>query len=94
MGRVGFSVSLSGRTVPWPRAQSVLGSLLGRGIFTAHIDKNATVQDWLNNVHKTTLDLIESDGLTHGLPEALITDSRSSTTNVLCVLDIPQSSPN
>ena len=92
--RVGFSVSLSGRTVPWPRAQSVLGSLLGRGIFTAHIDKNATVQDWLSNVHKTTLDLIESDGLTHGLPEALITDARSSTTNVLCFLDIPQSSPN
>ncbi|ORX91634.1 putative nonribosomal peptide synthase [Clohesyomyces aquaticus] len=92
--RVGFSVSLSGRTVPWPEAQCVLGSLVNRGIFYTHVAPKAKVHEWLADVHKTTLDLIEVDGLTHGLPESLMADPRTNTTNVLCFLDAPQLSPN
>ncbi|KAF2241164.1 putative nonribosomal peptide synthase [Trematosphaeria pertusa] len=92
--RVGFSVSLSGRTVPWPEAQLVLGSLVNRAIFSTHVAPKATVREWLADVHKTTLDLVEFDGLTHGLPESLMADPRTNTTNVLCFLDVPQSSSN
>jgi amino acid adenylation domain-containing protein len=88
--RVGFSVSLSGRTVPWPEAQCVLGSLVNRSIFSTCVSSSATVSDWLTEVHKTALDLVEFDGLTHGLPEELMTDPRVNTTNVLCFLDAPQ----
>jgi amino acid adenylation domain-containing protein len=92
--RVGFSVSLSGRTVPWPGAQLVLGSLVNRSIFSTHVASDANVREWLAEVHKTTLDMVEFDGLTHGLPDRFMTDPRTNTTNVLCFLDIPRTSSN
>ncbi|GFF55780.1 LOW QUALITY PROTEIN: nonribosomal peptide synthetase 5 [Aspergillus udagawae] len=92
--RVGFSVSLSGRTVPWPSAPSVVGPLLCRSLFSTSIGKDATVHDWLSAVHKTTLDIIEFDGLTHSLPPSLMADPRTNTSNVLCFLDVPEPSRN
>ncbi|KAF5855854.1 hypothetical protein ETB97_008318 [Aspergillus alliaceus] len=92
--RVGFSVSLSGRTVPWPSAPSVVGPLLCRSLFSTSIGKDATVHDWLATVHETTLDIIEFDGLTHSLPPSLMADPRTNTSNVLCFLDVPEPSRN
>ncbi|KAF1935300.1 putative nonribosomal peptide synthase [Clathrospora elynae] len=92
--RVGFSVSLSGRTVQWPGAQSVLGPLVNRSIFSTGVNPNATVRGWLAEVHQTALQLVEFDGLSHGLPESLMADPRTNTTIVLCFLDTPQSTSN
>ncbi|KAB8238270.1 putative NRPS-like enzyme [Aspergillus alliaceus] len=92
--RVCFSVSLSGRTVPWPSAPSVVGPLLCRSLFSTSIGKDATVHDWLATVHETTLDIIEFDGLTHSLPPSLMADPRTNTSNVLCFLDVPEPSRN
>ncbi|KAL2017248.1 hypothetical protein VTK56DRAFT_2360 [Thermocarpiscus australiensis] len=90
--RVGFSISLSGRTVPWPSAQDVVGPLLCRAPFSTAVASHVTVHEWLAAVHKTTLDVVEFDGLTHSLPDSLMSDPRTNTTNVLCFLDVPQPS--
>lgn len=87
--RVGFPISFSGHTVPWPPAPSLVGPLLRRALFSTGIGKDATVHDWLATVHKTTLDIIEFDGITHALPAYLMTDPRTNTCNVLCFLDLP-----
>ncbi|KAE9363953.1 putative nonribosomal peptide synthase [Stipitochalara longipes BDJ] len=92
--RVGFSVSQSGRTVPWPSAESIVGPLLCRSLFSTAISPDATVHEWLAEVHKTTLDVLEFDGLYHALPDSLMVDPRTNTTNVLCFLDVPQPSSN
>lgn len=92
--RVGFSVSLSGRTAPWPLAPAVVGPLLCRSLFSTSIDRDATVHGWLATVHKITLDIIEFDGLTHSLPASLMADPRTNTSNVLCFLDVPAPSQN
>ncbi|KAF7170626.1 hypothetical protein CNMCM5623_002997 [Aspergillus felis] len=92
--RVGFSISLSGRTVLWPSAPSVVGPLLCRSLFSTSIAKDATVHNWLATVHKTTLHIIEFDGLTHSLPPSLMADPRTNTSNVLCFLDVPEPSRN
>ncbi|KAH1913003.1 hypothetical protein KXW47_006333 [Aspergillus fumigatus] len=89
-----FSVSLSGSTVPWPSAPSVVGPLLCRSLFSTSIVKDATAHDWLATVHKTTLDIIEFDGLTHSLPPSLMADPRTNTSNVLYFLDVPAPSQN
>lgn len=72
----------------------MLEALLGRGIFSTNIARDSTVHEWLSEVHKTTLDLIESDGLTHGLPDSLMVDPHTNTTDVQCFLDAPQSPSN
>ncbi|KAE8391742.1 hypothetical protein BDV23DRAFT_182326 [Aspergillus alliaceus] len=82
--RVGFSVRLSGRTVPWPSAPSVVGPLLCRSLFSTSIGKDATVHDWLATF----------DGLTHSLPPSLMAGPRTNTSNVLCFLDVPEPSRN
>ncbi|CAN9404340.1 unnamed protein product [Alternaria alternata] len=92
--RVGFSVSLSGRTVQWPGAHAVLGPLVNRSIFSALVNPHATVHDLLAEVHQTALQLIEFDGLSHGLPEPLMADPRTNTTIILCFLDTPQTTSN
>jgi hypothetical protein len=92
--RVGFSVSLSGRTVQWPGAQSVLGPLVNRILFGTRVKPDATVRSWLAEVHQTTLHLVEFDGLSHGLPDSLMADPRTNTTIVLCFLDMPKPSSN
>ncbi|KAM0112113.1 hypothetical protein ACP6JB_002136 [Aspergillus fumigatus] len=58
------------------------------------IVKDATAHDWLATVHKTTLDIIEFDGLTHSLPPSLMADPRTNTSNVLYFLDVPAPSQN
>ncbi|KAI0426467.1 putative nonribosomal peptide synthase [Xylaria sp. FL1042] len=93
--RVAFSLSMSGRTVPWPQAQSVVGALLGRMLFSTGVPRDdvTTVGTWLaEEVHTKTLDVIEFEGMTNCLPEALVRDPRANTTNVLCFLDVPQPS--
>lgn len=102
--RVGFRLSLSGRTVPWPAAQDVVGPLLCTAPFSVPIPTSSspssfaesciTAQQWLVEVvHKTTLDVLEFDGLPQALPEALLgLDKRTNTTNVLCFLDVPSPS--
>jgi hypothetical protein len=45
-------------------------------------------------VHKTTLDIIEFDGITYALPAHLMADPRTNTSNVLCLLDVPALSQN
>ncbi|RYO84859.1 hypothetical protein DL762_005440 [Monosporascus cannonballus] len=92
--RVGFSISLSGRTVPWPWAQSVVGPLLSRVPFSNAVPTHARVHEWLAEVHKTNLDVLEFDGLVHSFPDSLMFDPRTNKTFVLCFLDVPQTSPN
>lgn len=90
--RVGFRVSLSGRTVPWPSAQSIVGALVDSAPFSTAVPPQVTVSGWLADVHQTTLDVLEFDGLALSLPESLRSDPRTNTTNVLCFLDVPQPS--
>ena len=93
--RVGFRISLSGRTVPWPSAQSVVGALVDGTPFSTAVPAHSTVHEWLIDVHKTTLNVLEFDGLALSLPDSLRSDPRTNTTNVLCFLDVPMaSSPN
>lgn len=94
MEHVGFSVSLSGRTVPWPEAQLVLGPLVNRAIFSTRVGTKITVREWLAEVHQTTLNIVEFDGLTQGMSESIMADPRTNTTNVLCFLDMPPPSVN
>ncbi|KAJ5496623.1 nonribosomal peptide synthase [Penicillium fimorum] len=91
---VGFSIGLSGRTVPWPSAQSVVGPLLCRAPYCTAVPAQVTVHEWLAEVHQTTLDVLEFDGLPQGLPDSLLADQRTNTTIVLCFLDFPQPSAN
>ncbi|KAF9693972.1 hypothetical protein EKO04_007721 [Ascochyta lentis] len=90
--RVGFSISLSGRTVPWPPAQAVVGPVVGKAPFSAAIPSGKTVHEWLSEVHKTTLDIMEFDGVTSSLPDTMLASLTTNTTNVLCFLDMPQGS--
>jgi non-ribosomal peptide synthetase component F len=93
--RVGFTINISGRTIPWAGAESVLGCLVGRGIFSTAVRPQATVHEWLAEVHQTTLDLLEFDGLTSALPASLSTaDPRTNKANIVCLLDMPSSSPD
>ena len=93
--RVGFRISLSGRTVPWPSAQSIVGAVVDGTPFSTAVPAHATVREWLVEVHKTTLNVLEFDGLALSLPEYLNFDPRTNTTNVLCFLDVPvASTPN
>ncbi|KAL2074707.1 hypothetical protein VTL71DRAFT_8486 [Oculimacula yallundae] len=87
---LGFSISLSGRTVPWPSAQSVVGPLLCTAPFGLFVPKDISVHEWLAEVHKTTLDVLEFDGLPNALPTSLTSDRRTTTTIVLSFLDVPQ----
>ncbi|GIJ83213.1 putative hybrid PKS-NRPS biosynthetic cluster [Aspergillus pseudoviridinutans] len=76
------------------RPPSVVGPLLCRSLFCTSIGKDSTVHNWLATVHKTTLDIIEFDGLIHSLPPSLMADPRTNTSNVLCFLDVPEPSRN
>ncbi|KAK2826891.1 hypothetical protein FQN49_007354 [Arthroderma sp. PD_2] len=69
-------------------------ALATRAPFSATIPAQKTVYEWLVEMHQTTLDILEFDGLMHSLPEYLMQDRRIKSTNVLCVLDMPQSSTN
>lgn len=80
---LGLSISLSGRTVPWSSAQSVVGSLLCTAPFGLSVSTNAGVHEWLLEVHKTTLDVLEFDGLPNALPASLTSDRGTITTIVL-----------
>ena len=55
---------------------------------------HATVRGWLAEVHQTALQIIEFDGLSHGLPDSLMADLSINTTIVLCFLDTPESTFN
>lgn len=93
--RVGFSISMAGRTLPWPGTQSLVGPLLGTAPFGAWVPGATRVREWLvGDMHKTTLDVLEFDGLPNALPNALTTDRRNVTTIVLSFLDVPQLSSN
>ncbi|PGG97402.1 hypothetical protein AJ79_09214 [Helicocarpus griseus UAMH5409] len=93
--RVGFRVSLSGRTVSWPLVQSTVGAIVDSTPFSTAVPRHATVNEWLVQVHQTTLDVLEFDGLAFSLPDSLRADPRTCTTNVLCFLDVPEAStPN
>ena len=93
--RVGFRVSLSGRTVSWPSAQSIVGAVVNSTPFSTAVPTHVTVHEWLAEVHKTTLDVLEFDGLALSLPDFLRSDPRTNTTNVLCFLNVPEAStPN
>ena len=93
--RVGFRVSLSGRTVSWPLAQSIVGAAVDSAPFSTAVPTDVTVHEWLAEVHKRSLDVLGFDGLAFSLPDFLKSDQRTNTTNVLCFLDIPQpSTPN
>ncbi|PTB42729.1 hypothetical protein M441DRAFT_57395 [Trichoderma asperellum CBS 433.97] len=90
--RVGFSISLSGRTVPWPPAQAVVGPVVGKSPFSTAVPAQKNVHEWLSEVHKTTLDIMEFDGVTSSLPESMLANPTTNSTNVLCFLDMPQAS--
>ncbi|KAF5654520.1 nonribosomal peptide synthetase 11 [Fusarium sp. NRRL 25303] len=92
--QLGFSMSLSGRTIPWPGAESVVGPLLSRVPFSTPVPSSGHVHEWLAEVHKATLDTLEFDGLSHALPDSIMADPRLNATIVLCFLDVPQSSAN
>ncbi|KAI8932965.1 hypothetical protein NX059_010434 [Plenodomus lindquistii] len=93
--RVGFRISLSGRTVPWPSAQSIVGAVIDSTPFSVAVPTDMTVHAWLANVQKTTLNVLEFEGLAFALPPSLRSDRRTSTTNVLCFLDMDEAStPN
>ncbi|KAI9713357.1 MAG: NRPS [Chrysothrix sp. TS-e1954] len=88
--QVGFSVSLSGRTIPWPAAQDIVGSLTTRSPVAAVISAEVSVNQWLADMHKTTLDCLEFDGLMHSLPDSVMQDPRTKSSSVVYLLDIPQ----
>lgn len=90
--RVGFRISLSGRTVPWPDVQALVGCLIGGAPFSTAVPGNTTVHAWLASVHKAALDMLEFDGLTVALPGNFRSDLRMNTTNVLCFLDMAKPS--
>lgn len=90
--RVGFSISLSGRTVPWPPAQAVVGPVVGKSPFSTEVPVAKTVHEWLAEVHKLTLDIMEFDGVTSSLPESMRANPTTNSTNVLCFLDMPRTS--
>lgn len=92
--RVGFSLSLSGRTISWPAAQDIVGPLTTRAPFAAAVPPQKHVRKWLVDMHKTTLDILEYDGLMHSLPEGMMQDPRTKSTCVLCFLDVPRTSPD
>lgn len=92
--QLGFSISLSGRTIPWSGAESVVGPLLSRVPFSAPVPSSGRVHEWLAEVHKATLDTLEFDGLSHALPDSIMADPRLNATIVLCFLDVPQPSAN
>ncbi|RBA17287.1 hypothetical protein FPRO05_02011 [Fusarium proliferatum] len=92
--QLGFSISLSGRTIPWPEVESVVGPLLSRVPFSAPVPSSGRVHEWLAEVHKATLDTLEFDGLSHALPDSIMADPRLNATIVLCFLDVPQPSAN
>ncbi|KAH8131303.1 hypothetical protein LI328DRAFT_161130 [Trichoderma asperelloides] len=79
--RVGFSISLSGRTVPWPPAQAVVGPVVGKSPFSTAVPAQKNVHDWLSEVHKTTLDIMEFDGVTSSLPETMLANPTTNSTN-------------
>jgi amino acid adenylation domain-containing protein len=89
---VGFRISLSGRMIPWPAAQSVVGCLVDAALFCTSVPTHLTVHEWLAAVHRTTLDVLEFEGLAFALPESMRADPRANTTNVLCFLDVPEPS--
>ncbi|KAH8728020.1 putative nonribosomal peptide synthase [Phaeosphaeriaceae sp. PMI808] len=87
--QVGFCLSLSGRTVPWPDAPFVIGGLVDSAPFSVAIPTHITVHEWLAQVHTTTLNVLEFDGLGRQLPPALTEDKRTNLTSIVCLLDIP-----
>ncbi|KAL6365731.1 hypothetical protein LRP88_01732 [Fusarium phalaenopsidis] len=90
--RVGFSISLSGRMIPWPAVEDIVGPLTTRAPFSTAVPSKTTVQEWLAKVNQLNLDMLEFDGLMHSLPESLMQDPRTKSTIVLCLLDMPQGS--
>ncbi|RMZ69743.1 nonribosomal peptide synthetase 5 [Pyrenophora seminiperda CCB06] len=93
--QVGFRISLSGRTVPWPSAHAIVGAVIDRAPFGIAVSKELSVHKWLAEVHKRTLDILEFEGLGMSLPTFLKSDRRTNTTNVLCFLDMNEAStPN
>lgn len=91
--RVGFSVSLSGRTVPWPPALAVVGPLVGRAPFSTAVPAGRAVRAWLADVHRLTLDVMEFDGVAGALPDAMRQNPTTTSTNVQYLLDMPQTPP-
>lgn len=87
--RVGFSVSLSGRTVPWPPALAVVGPLVGRAPFSTAVPAGETVRAWLAGVHQLTLDVMEFDGVAGALPDSMRGNPVITSTNVQYLLDMP-----
>lgn len=92
--RVGFSLSMSGRTIPWPWAEEIVGPLTTRAPFSTTVPASMTVDEWLSELHQKTLDVLSFDGLMHSLPDCIMQDERTKSTVVLCLLDMPLPSAN
>jgi hypothetical protein len=90
--QVGFRISLSGRTVPWPSAHTIVGAVIDSAPFGIAVPRDLTVHKWLAKVNKQTLDILEFEGLGLSLPASLKSDRRTNTTNVLCFLDMNEAS--
>ncbi|KAH8693383.1 hypothetical protein GQ44DRAFT_635281 [Phaeosphaeriaceae sp. PMI808] len=84
-----FYLSRSGRMVPWPPAQSLVAAMHCRVPFTTGIPAEATVHEWLAEMHSTLLRVAELENLCQSL-DTSIYPKEYFKTGVQAFLYMPQ----
>ncbi|KAI1380470.1 putative nonribosomal peptide synthase [Hypoxylon crocopeplum] len=69
---VSFTLSLSGRMLPWPSAPFLAGAMFTRAPLCMRIPKDADVHAWLAVMHAEVLDISEMQSLSSALPPDVI----------------------
>lgn len=86
---VSFGLSRSGRMVPWPLAPSLVGAMNCRVPFATEIPAEATVHEWLMDMHSTLLSVAELENLCQSL-DTSICPQEYFKTGVQAYLYMPQ----
>lgn len=87
---VSFYLSRSGRMVPWPQAPSLVAAMNCRVPFATGIPAEATVHEWLAEMHSTLLSVAELENLCQSLDPSIYPQEYFKT-GVQAFLYMPQS---
>jgi hypothetical protein len=86
---VSFYLSRSGRMVPWPLAPSLVVAMNCRVPFATGIPAEATVHEWLAEMHSTLLSVAELENLCQSLDRSIYPEEYFKT-GVQAFLYMPQ----
>jgi hypothetical protein len=71
--------------------EDIVAPLVYRAPISIPVPKEISVQEWLTEIYRLNLELLEVDGMTLALPGSILADKRTNSNIVLCFV-VPEPS--